>query len=186
VFPAKREEDHGTVAAPSGFGGPDESFANDDDSNQPQLDEFSPDAEIKADFNDSDDDDENILDLDVGGPAPLAPLPAFVLPQVPGPLRLPSASANLSSMGPPEVPAATKAEDEPAWKSAGHLVAFRETSVAVADDYLKKQAFKLSTGRKLPSVGVTNYEEHRIFNQGREDAKKIDVKRRRLKDAEED
>ena len=85
-------------------------------------------------------------------------------------------------------PAQVKKEErttpEPGWKSVQQLVQFRATSVAIADDYLKQKGVKVHL--KRTNSFTLRHGEWNIYNQGREDAKKIDVKRRRIKAMEED
>jgi hypothetical protein len=115
-----------------------------------------------ADFNESDDEslDLDALEADLMA-KPKAPSPAPAQPY-----------------------AAQVAEEESLWDSVKQLVTFRETSVAIADEYLKKEGIKLRTGRRSTwelkdSDAQTNY------RQGIKDAAKIDVRGRRLKGLED-
>ncbi|KAH8102617.1 hypothetical protein BXZ70DRAFT_1006526 [Cristinia sonorae] len=121
---------------------------------------FDPmDEPLQPDFRDSDDDDLYL------NPPPAPPVSASTVPP------------------PPALPVKQEIE-EPGWKSVQQLVQFRATSVAIADDYLKATGLKLRTSRK-DTFQLKNGERE-LYNEGREDAKKIDVKRKRIKDAEQD
>lgn len=78
--------------------------------------------------------------------------------------------------------------DESPWESAGQLVAFRESATVIADAFLKKEkpALKLKPGRKRPILELKDATTRKSYEQGKEDAKKIDVKRRRITGEEED
>lgn len=95
-------------------------------------------------------------------------------------------SSTPPSMLPPPVPRFKKEEDETQWGSVNQLVAFRETSVAVGDEYLKSQGIELSKGRSTRPVEFKDWEAKEMYYQGVRDAKKIDVRGRRLMGAEQD
>ncbi|EPQ57251.1 hypothetical protein GLOTRDRAFT_137622 [Gloeophyllum trabeum ATCC 11539] len=77
-------------------------------------------------------------------------------------------------------------EAGPSWQSEGQLIAFRENSKAIGDEYLKSQGVKLRTSNKRPDVSFSSREDRKLYEQGKRDAAKIDVRRRRLKGAEDD
>jgi hypothetical protein len=135
-------------------------------------DGFYGDMLARADFDDSDSDD-SLLDLDLSEPR--------VKHRSPSPLI---------SMPPPPLPLSVKTEvaeeEESQWGSVNQLVAFRESSVAVGEEYLKSQGIKLGKRRAAPKLELKDWEAHEMYNQGVKDAKKIDVRGRRLKGAEED
>lgn len=167
--------------------------SGDENTNYPGLEDHGNDQsydEIKADFNNSDDELDFLNDPLLDNFPPVQPNPSaapagFMLPPpLPGSLSSATLGQPSSSHG-QELKKDEDRDSEPQWKSAGQLTAFRETSVAIADDYLKQQKIKLGKGRKLPGVSVKDRKEREIYNQGREDAKKIDVKRRRLKHKED-
>jgi hypothetical protein len=134
--------------------------------------EIYGDGLATADFDDSDSND-NLLDLDSAEPRvkQRSPSPSISMP--PPPLPLP-------------VKPDTVDEEESQWGSVNQLVAFRETSVAVGEEYLKSQGIKLGKHRAAPKLQIKDWEAHEMYNQGFKDAKKIDVRGRRLKGAEQD
>lgn len=125
------------------------------------------DMPATADFDDSD--DESIPDLDA--------LDARVKQENPP-----------CSMPPPPLPVKQDdfKDEESQWGSLNQLVAFRETSVAIGEEYLKSQGIKLGKGRAIPKLEIKDSEAHNMYTQGIKDAKKIDVRGRRLKGAEQD
>ncbi|KAJ7703143.1 hypothetical protein B0H17DRAFT_1041917 [Mycena rosella] len=146
----------------------------DDAKNVPAFQDFD---DVAPDFNDSDN-DEDLLDLD-------AEKPAVKRRESVAPLR--------GSMAPPAsvIPLADqKVKDEPEedspWSSVGQLVAFRESSIAIADDYLKTQGVKLVKGRKSKGLEFKDSDARRIYKLGQSDASKINVRQKQLKDVEMD
>ncbi|KAJ6593953.1 hypothetical protein B0H19DRAFT_42762 [Mycena capillaripes] len=128
---------------------------------------------VAPDFNDEDN-HEDLLDLD-------APKPKVK--------RSESAGPSLGSMGPPAsvVPLAEQnlkeePEDDSPWSSVGQLVAFRESSIAIGDDYLKSQGIKLVKGRKRKGLEFKDSDARRIYKRGKKDAETIDVRQKRVKD----
>ncbi|KAJ7462360.1 hypothetical protein B0H11DRAFT_2241487 [Mycena galericulata] len=133
--------------------------------------------DVKPDFNDEDNVDD-LLDLDAEKPKLKRP---------------PSVGPSFGSMDPPAsvVPLAEqKVKDEPEddspWSSVGQLVAFRATSIAIGDEYLKTQGVKLRKSRKRKALEFKDSDAHKIYKRGKQDAKKIDVRQRRLRDVEMD
>ena len=123
-----------------------------------------------ADFDDADSDDN--LDLDSAKPhIKQSPSPSISMPPPPPPL-LPK----------PDV----IEKDESQWASVNQLVAFRATSVAVGEEYLKSQGIKLGKRRAAGKLEIKDHEAREMYRQGVKDAKEIDVRGRRLKDAEQD
>ncbi|KAJ6499944.1 hypothetical protein C8R47DRAFT_270574 [Mycena vitilis] len=121
---------------------------------------------------------EDLLDLD-------APKPKVK--------RSGSAGPSSALMGPPAsvIPLAdqkVKEEDEEdsPWSSVGQLVAFRESSIAIGDDYLKSQGVKLVKGRKRKALAFKDSDARRLYKRGKKDAESIDVKQKRVKDVEMD
>ncbi|THH34064.1 hypothetical protein EUX98_g51 [Antrodiella citrinella] len=96
----------------------------------------------------------------------------------------PRVAAKAEPDAPADTSRAVKEETNPGWKSVQQLVQFRATSVAIADDYLKKQGIKLSKGRSS-RFELKHDGEWKLYNEGKEDAKKIDVKRKRIEAAED-
>lgn len=174
-------------------GPPQPSYENHDEHEVIDVDEDDEDDEdeVLPDFNDAD--DRGNLSSELWDKAferfPLASFQSMF-----GGLRAkdlfpPLPSLSLAPPPPPppaQQPATREVVEEPQWKSAGQLVTFRETSVAIADDYLKQQNIKLVSGSKRPDLGARGPQEWAIYKQGKEDAKKIDVKRRRIKGKEDD
>lgn len=89
---------------------------------------------------------------------------------------------------PPVPPSGTQAKlddyDNPAklitWPSAGALTLFRKNADNIADTYLKTQNTKLGKGRERNR----SIKDVQAYEEGLEDSKKIDVKRRRIEDKE--
>lgn len=135
---------------------------------------------FQPDFDDSDD-DVNLIDLDAVEPKyqPRVRPSAQEIPSIADPSNT---GGNLTSA----IREDKIEEKEAQWKSVQQLVAFRDTSVAIADDFLKAQNVKLSTGRKSTRRGPQTWKEVSLYRQGREDAKKIDVRRNRIKGMEDD
>ncbi|KAL9112405.1 MAG: hypothetical protein Q9227_003247 [Pyrenula ochraceoflavens] len=70
-------------------------------------------------------------------------------------------------------------ESQPRWNNGMQLVQYRESAAKMADDYLKGQNIKLSSGgRSAPVRDWTSYYE------GMADSERIDVRQRRIKDTE--
>lgn len=153
----------------------DEAGDNFHDGGMPDHDHFVP-----ATFNDSDDVD-HLLDLDA---ADTRLKGANATPPSKATMGPPSSTVPLAEQKPQEVKEEVT-DDSQLWSSVGQLIAFRETSVAIAEDYLKTQGIKLSN-RASTAFKIKNAEASNLYRKGKEDAKKIDVKRKLLKDAEDD
>lgn len=71
--------------------------------------------------------------------------------------------------------------DEPeagaGWQSGNQLIRFRQDAEKIADDYLASQHSGLKLKKRAKSTFI---KDSSAFEQGREDAKKIDVKRKRI------
>ncbi|KAJ7178519.1 hypothetical protein C8R43DRAFT_973576 [Mycena crocata] len=143
--------------------------ADDDTEGGPAFEGF---GDVAPHFNDSDD-DENLLDLDT---ATLKRTESTGPPPANGSMAFPVAERKIKQ----------EIEEDSPWNSVGQLVAFRETSIAIGDDYLKKQGVKLFKGRKRKGLEFKDSEARRIYQQGKKDAEKIDVRQKRLKAAEMD
>jgi hypothetical protein len=126
------------------------------------------------DSDDDDDDDDSAADFDDNDAIDFGAIDSkvFPTPSSPGTSKTTQPSSSISK--------APKEEDS-TWKSVHQLTTFRETSVAVADDYLKTQGIKLSKKAALKF----ELKDKRSYRQGIEDAAKIDVRRRRLKGADD-
>lgn len=75
-------------------------------------------------------------------------------------------------------------EDIPAaegWHSSAQLVRFRNDAENIADSFLKRQGIKISVAR----ARSRNKRDAEAYAQGKEDSKKIDVKRRRLENTQQ-
>ncbi|KAJ3756417.1 hypothetical protein EV360DRAFT_84973 [Lentinula raphanica] len=79
-----------------------------------------------------------------------------------------------------------KIEEEPVWDSVGALIAFRETSLLLADDYLKNAGIKLHSRRKNSKLQLKDANAAQSYHKGWEDSKKIDLKRKRIKTEDDD
>ena len=71
-------------------------------------------------------------------------------------------------------------ESTPTWQSTAQLVRFRSHSEAVADNYLKSVNIKLRTGRRHSELNLEDGDLRRAYEIGQRDARKIDVRRRRI------
>lgn len=72
-------------------------------------------------------------------------------------------------------------EDNPStesslWASASQLTLFRATASKIAEEYLKSTGTKLAKSR----APVSSVRDYGAYEQGRQDSRKIDVKRRRI------
>ena len=67
-------------------------------------------------------------------------------------------------------------DEEPQWASHMQLVTFRATAAKIADDFLRDKGVKL----RMMSVKGVNIGDKNAYRQGKEDSKKIDVRRRRI------
>lgn len=78
----------------------------------------------------------------------------------------------------PKVEPKAEPEDVGAgWQSSNQLIRFRQDAEKIADDYLASQ----HSGLKLKKRAKSSFKkDSNAFEQGREDAKKIDVKRKRI------
>ncbi|KAJ3908029.1 hypothetical protein F5879DRAFT_939304 [Lentinula edodes] len=75
--------------------------------------------------------------------------------------------------------------EEPSWQSAGALIAFRQTSLLVAEEYLKKRGLKLYKRGKLAALTFKDANAKQSYDKGWEDAKKIDLKTKKIKASED-
>ncbi|KAG8947212.1 hypothetical protein FRC04_010935 [Tulasnella sp. 424] len=85
----------------------------------------------------------------------------------------------------PKLEPKAEPEDIPAgegWQSSAQLVRFRNDAETIADNFLKGKGIKVSTGR----ARTRNKRDASAYAQGKEDSKKIDVKRRRLENQHAD
>lgn len=142
---------------------------------------------VQADFNDDDDDDEQNPIVDLAGTAEKPPCdetrddtekPESGEEKAEG---LGGVSDGDSEGSDSEVP------DETPWDSAKDLIAFRSTAGSLADDFLESQGIKLKKAKgKIPQVILRNDSARRSYKKGKEDAERIDVRRRRILDKEQD
>ncbi|KAJ6625595.1 hypothetical protein B0H10DRAFT_620695 [Mycena sp. CBHHK59/15] len=147
---------------------------DDDVEDRPALRGFDA---IAPDFNDSDN-EEDLLDLDAANPK--LKKSASVRPSL-GPMAPPTSITRLAEQKVKEEP-----EFDSPWSSVGQLVAFRESSIAIGNEYLKTQGVKLAKGRKRKALEFKGSDARRLYQQGKRDAEKIDVRQKRLKDVEMD
>lgn len=112
----------------------DEMFDNDDLPEIGDMDDLTQLDILPADFHDNDDVD-GLLDLDAINP---------------GTKELFSEVMGSPSSTVPLTPKAIEkfADNDSQWNSVSQLVKFRETSTAIAEDYLKSQGIKLRSRRK--------------------------------------
>jgi hypothetical protein len=109
-------------------------------------------------------------------------------PPKPGPsstkiMPPPASTQPLAEQGTKEKPTDDAEIDSP-WDSRNQLVAFRETSLAIADDFLKSEGIELESEGRRPF----RYTEQgkKFFKLGKTDARKIDVRRKRIKYVDDD
>ncbi|CAK5265744.1 unnamed protein product [Mycena citricolor] len=121
-------------------------------------------GDMAPDFDDNDDVD-NLLDLDAERPTLK---------------RRESPSVEAKATVKPE------ADEESPWASVNQLVAFREATAAIGDDYLKSQGIKLEKGRKSRPLEFKDAQARSLYQKGKDDAKKIDVRRKQIKNTEMD
>jgi Protein of unknown function (DUF2786) len=79
-----------------------------------------------------------------------------------------------------KVKAEVKVEDEtevPAWQSHAQLTIFKETAARIADDYLKEMNTKIRMRKAKRNAAM---HDSSAYKKGQEDARKVDLKRRRL------
>ncbi|KAJ4472783.1 hypothetical protein C8J55DRAFT_563028 [Lentinula edodes] len=79
-----------------------------------------------------------------------------------------------------------KETEEPSWQSAGALIVFCQKALLVADEYLKKQGLKLHKRGKLAALTLKDANARQSYNKGWEDAKKINLKTKKIKASEDD
>ncbi|KAL8291406.1 hypothetical protein RQP46_002384 [Phenoliferia psychrophenolica] len=109
-----------------------------------------------------------------GGGSDWAPNPS------PAPLSR-SASPRSPSSFAPRPPSPPHEDATATWTSPGQLALFRSTADAIADSFIKSQGVKLRKhkGRKRKALKY----DSKAYKAGKEDAKKIDLKRKRIDEA---
>ncbi|KAF7318293.1 DUF2786 domain-containing protein [Mycena chlorophos] len=125
----------------------------------------------------------------VSAPAPaVSPtISKTAIPPPPATTSAPAASAPSPSKLDSPAPAVLKEEEsESPWQSVMQLVKFREASKAIAEEYIKQQGIKLYTTRKMPMLKFADKRARECYELGEEDARKIDIRGRRIKDVEMD
>jgi hypothetical protein len=90
------------------------------------------------------------------------------------------------SLPPPAQPAIKEEEEESGWGSVSQLEIFRETSVALGNEYLKSQGIKVGKGKKRAELKFKDPQATERYREGKKDAEKIDVRGRRIKGVDED
>ncbi|KAJ7072279.1 hypothetical protein C8F01DRAFT_1103240 [Mycena amicta] len=83
------------------------------------------------------------------------------------------------------IPKIEEEEDSP-WHSVQQLVQFRESSIAIGDEYLKQEGIKLRKGRKRQPLEFKDSRAQDSYARGKKDARKIDVRQRQIKDVNAD
>ncbi|KAF7288687.1 DUF2786 domain-containing protein [Mycena chlorophos] len=138
---------------------------DDDDDNAPFIDET-----VDADFDAADNMDDFDIDAELEKakartemppPPPAAPVPATVVPKK------------------------EEEDDESPWASVQQLVQFRETSIAIGDDFLKQKGIKLHKARKRQPLEFKDSRSSASYHKGKKDARNIDVRRRQITDGDE-
>ena len=76
--------------------------------------------------------------------------------------------------------------EESPWETSGQLVAFRQDAATLADDFLKTRNIKVYARGRVPQLQLKDPNAVRSYRKGQDDAKKIDIKRRRITATEED
>lgn len=97
---------------------------------------------------------------------------------------LPGDSLDVKPKLEPELDIKPKAEPQDSnddlgagWHSSNQLIRFRQDAEKIADDYLASQ----HSGLKLKKRAKSSFKkDSQAFEQGRQDARKIDVKRKRI------
>nr|GAT56340.1 predicted protein [Mycena chlorophos] len=137
---------------------------DDDDDNAPFINET-----VDADFDAADNMDDFDIDAELEKakartempPPPADPVPAMVVPKK------------------------EEEEDESPWASVQQLVQFRETSIAIGDDFLKQKGIKLHKARKRQPLEFKDSRSSASYHKGKKDARNIDVRRRQITDGDE-
>lgn len=75
-------------------------------------------------------------------------------------------------------------EDAPSWENPHQLQLFRNHAVIIADTFLKEKKVDLSAGRARYMVSPSSEHAKAAYKRGRQDARSIEVKRRRIGAAE--
>jgi len=127
--------------------------------------------DFRADFNADDEGDMDAMLHDLDTTGHIKPKPD------PSPIPVPKAEDVR--------PIKIEDDDDTPWASGQQLSLFRSNALAIADEYIKKSKIKFRKGPKLNGPNFANG-GYSIYKQGKEDAKKIDVKRKRIKGAEQD
>ncbi|KAF7288688.1 DUF2786 domain-containing protein [Mycena chlorophos] len=136
-----------------------------DDDNEPYI---PPVTVEDADFDAADTLDDFDVDAELEKAKARTAMPS---PLPPAPRK--------ASTPPPLVPKKEEDDDESPWASVQQLVQFRETSIAIGDDFIKKQGIKLVTAKKRKPLEFKDPRSASSYLQGREDARSIDVHGRR-------
>ncbi|KZT28965.1 hypothetical protein NEOLEDRAFT_1128451 [Neolentinus lepideus HHB14362 ss-1] len=167
----KKEEEPDAPYIPTGNYPAYDDYSDDELGVDPRMDTVDDEDEYRADFDASDDIqlDLDALESKVKNETSANPV---IRQSTPEPTLKPEIKDDI--------------EAGPSWQSEGQLIAFRENTKSIADEYLKSQGVKLGKGRRMPDINLTSKEDHKLWEQGKKDAEKIDVRRRRLKGAEED
>jgi Protein of unknown function (DUF2786) len=90
--------------------------------------------------------------------------------------RMPAGNQPLKTEQPTTKTPEPEADEGPKWASHTQLVAFRDTAADIAEEYLKGTGLKLRQG----VARGRNVRDAHAYGRGREDGKKIDVRRRRI------
>nr|GAT56339.1 predicted protein [Mycena chlorophos] len=151
---------------PSPFAAQFNNYGRDyDDDNEPYI---PPVTVEDADFDAADTLDDFDVDAELEKAKARTAMPP---PPPPAPRK--------ASTPPPLVPKKEEDDDESPWTSVQQLVQFRETSIAIGDDFIKKQGIKLVTAKKRKPLEFKDPRSASSYLQGREDARSIDVHGRR-------
>jgi hypothetical protein len=110
-------------------------------------------------------------------------------PPKPGPsstetMPPPASAQPLAEQGTKKQPT-DEPEFDSLWDSGSQLVAFRDASLAIADDFLKSEGIELDIDEGRRPFRYTE-QGKKFFKLGKTDARKIDVRRKRIKYVDDD
>lgn len=72
--------------------------------------------------------------------------------------------------------------EESQWHSVQQLVAFRQASVAIGDEFIKREGTTLQSNKRQAAFSLRDDIAASMYRSGKEDARKIDVRGKRIED----
>lgn len=148
-----------------------EDYENESDDDEP---DFVHDDDENAERNLEDTDkaiEEIVNEMNKRNSISPSPVPRQSSPQLAPPSPRPT----------PLSPTRESPEAEPQWKSAMQLTLFRDTASKIADDFIEARNMKLKQRRRGAQP-----KDVKAFNEGRRDARKIDVRQKALEDKKQE